>query len=83
MFKITQNVQNEFRKGILWGIILIFFLEIVINTGVSCGLFPTKGLPLPFVSYGGSNLVVHYILLGLFFNASRAEENITKGPTVS
>lgn len=71
MFKIAIASEDEFKKGILWGVILILFLEVIINIGVSCGLFPTKGLPLPFVSYGGSNLVVHYVLLGLFFNASR------------
>jgi len=74
MFKIAKFSQDGFRRGILWGIIFIFFLEVGINIGVSCGLFPTKGLPLPFMSYGGSNLVVHYILLGLFFNASRRED---------
>ncbi|MCF7908742.1 MAG: putative lipid II flippase FtsW [Candidatus Omnitrophica bacterium] len=72
MFKISKEVEDTFRSGILWGVVLIFFLEITINIGVSCGLLPTKGLPLPFMSYGGSNLVVHYVLLGLFFNASRA-----------
>ncbi|MFH1771481.1 MAG: putative peptidoglycan glycosyltransferase FtsW [Candidatus Omnitrophota bacterium] len=61
----------SYENSILWGVILIFFLEITINIGVSCGLLPTKGLSLPFVSYGGSNLIVHYMLLGLFFNASR------------
>ncbi len=71
MFRIAGYAANRFREGVLWGIIFIFFLEVVINIGVSCGLLPTKGLPLPFISYGGSNLVVHYILLGLFFNASR------------
>ncbi|MCM8819537.1 MAG: putative lipid II flippase FtsW, partial [Candidatus Omnitrophica bacterium] len=72
MVKIAKYVSDEFSKGILFGIIIIFFLEIVVNIGVSCGLFPTKGIPLPFISYGGSNLVTHYILLGLFFNASKS-----------
>jgi len=71
MFKIANLAEEYFRRGVLWGVILIFFLEVVINIGVSCGLLPTKGLSLPFLSYGGSNLVVHYILLGLFFSASR------------
>ncbi len=73
MFAIAKFSQDGFRRGLLWGIVFIFFLEIGINIGVSCGLLPTKGLPLPFLSYGGSNLVAHYILLGLFFNASRGE----------
>ncbi|MCK4912258.1 MAG: putative lipid II flippase FtsW [Candidatus Omnitrophica bacterium] len=76
MFIIAKFSQDGFKRGILWGIVLIFFLEIGINVGVSCGLFPTKGLPLPFMSYGGSSLVVHYILLGLFLNASRQEDKV-------
>lgn len=71
MFNVARRINNEFRRGILLGIIFIFALEVIINIGVSCGLFPTKGLPLPFMSYGGSQLVTHFCLLGLFFNASR------------
>ncbi|HDN85850.1 MAG TPA: hypothetical protein ENG49_01345, partial [Candidatus Omnitrophica bacterium] len=63
--------HQTFRRNLCFGIGLILALEILINVGVSCGLFPTKGLPLPFVSYGGTSLVVHYALLGLLFNASR------------
>ncbi len=75
MAYVARNVSDPFRSSILWGIIFIFFLEVVINVGVSCGLFPTKGLSLPFMSYGGSNLVAHFMLLGLFLNASRVEKN--------
>ncbi|MCF7873905.1 MAG: putative lipid II flippase FtsW [Candidatus Omnitrophica bacterium] len=71
MFKISKFINDKFRKGILFGIAIIFFLEVFINIGVTCGLLPTKGMSLPFISYGGTNLVVHYILLGLFFNASK------------
>jgi cell division protein FtsW len=78
MFMIARSAKDEFRKGILWGIVFIFFLEVLVNIGVSCGLLPTKGLPLPFISYGGSNLVTHYILLGLFFNASLRESRSTE-----
>lgn len=71
MYNIAKKSEDDFRKGLLFGIILIFFLEVTINIGVSCGLLPTKGLSLPFISYGGSNLITHYMLLALFFNASR------------
>lgn len=75
MFTIAYRISNPFRRIVCLGGTFIFGLEVIINVGVSCGLFPTKGLPLPFISYGGSNLVVHYILLGLFFNASRDEKS--------
>ncbi|MBU1121741.1 MAG: putative lipid II flippase FtsW [Candidatus Omnitrophota bacterium] len=74
MGSIAVGMENRFKRGILWGVVFIFSLEVVINVGVSCGLLPITGLPLPFISYGGSNLISHYILLGLFFNASRGEE---------
>lgn len=74
MITIAQSIDDEFRYGLLWGIIFIFFLEIIINIGVTSGVFPTKGLSLPFISYGGSNLITHYILLGLFFNISHKRE---------
>jgi len=71
IFKLGFFIHQTFRRNLCFGIGLILALEILINVGVSCGLFPTKGLPLPFVSYGGTSLVVHYALLGLLFNASR------------
>ncbi len=74
MYNIARASEDNFRRGLLFGITMVFFLEVVINVGVSCGLLPTKGLSLPFVSYGGSNLIVHYILLALFFNASRQDD---------
>ncbi len=74
MLKIAKFCTNQFRRGLLLGIAVIFFLEVFINIGVTCGLLPTKGMPLPFISYGGTSLVVHFFLLGLFFNASKASE---------
>ncbi|MFA5008644.1 MAG: putative lipid II flippase FtsW [Candidatus Omnitrophota bacterium] len=83
MYRIAKSSEDDFRRGLLFGIILIFFLETVINIGVSCGLLPTKGLPLPFISYGGSNLIAHYILLALFFNASKPQLRQMKQPKIT
>ncbi|MBK8327141.1 MAG: putative lipid II flippase FtsW [Moraxellaceae bacterium] len=48
-----------------YGIVFLLLMQIVINIAVCTGLFPTKGLTLPFISYGGSSLVMVFIMFGL------------------
>lgn len=52
------------------GLILILFWQIFINIGMVIGLFPIAGVPLPFLSYGGSSLVSTWIIVGLLLNIS-------------
>ena len=75
MFKIARRCVDDFKRGVLFGIVLIFFLEVVINIGVSCGLLPTKGLPLPFISYGGSSFIFDMVSVGIILNVGRSEEH--------
>ena len=48
-----------------------FVFELIINVGMTMGLMPVKGLTLPLVSYGGSNLVVSMFCIGLLNNVGR------------
>jgi cell division protein FtsW len=52
---------------------MLLALQILINLGVVLGLLPTKGLPLPFVSLGGSNLFVSLVAVGTMLNMAEAE----------
>jgi cell division protein FtsW len=54
------------------GAILAIALQAVINVGVVTGSMPTKGMSLPFISYGGSNLMVTFVLIGLILNVFRS-----------
>jgi cell division protein FtsW len=62
---------NAFGAYISYGVALIFSGQAFVNMGVSSGLLPTKGLTLPFVSYGGSSLVVCCVMLGLVVRIDR------------
>ncbi|OQX81220.1 MAG: putative lipid II flippase FtsW [Candidatus Omnitrophica bacterium 4484_70.1] len=75
LFKMGLSFKDFFSKAFCMGASILLGLEVIINMGVSCGIFPTKGLPLPFISYGGSNLFVHYLLMGLVFRISKENEN--------
>jgi cell division protein FtsW len=57
--------DNDFGAYICYGVALVFSGQAFVNMGVSSGLLPTKGLTLPFVSYGGTSLVVCCAMLGL------------------
>jgi len=75
MLRISWRMRDDFSRFFCTGASIMLGLEVTINAGVSCGFFPTKGMALPFVSYGGTSLLVHYIILGLFFNITRTYEN--------
>ncbi|MCH2269951.1 MAG: putative lipid II flippase FtsW [SAR324 cluster bacterium] len=67
---IAWNAQDEFGKHLAFGATTILSLQIILNLFVVVGLLPTKGLPLPFISYGGTSLVVAMFLTGLLLNIS-------------
>jgi len=63
--KISTQLRNNFSALMAQGIALWFGIQAAINIGVNVGFFPTKGLTLPFVSYGGSALLVTFIASGI------------------
>jgi len=72
--KIVKNAPDKFGYFLSLGLILMICLKAVINIGVSCGLLPTKGLPLPFISYGGSSFIFDIISVGILINIARTGE---------
>ncbi len=71
-FMVAYNTKDKFGRLLAIGLVLLITVKAVINIGVSCAFFPTKGLPLPFISYGGSALVIDMISVALLLNISRA-----------
>jgi cell division protein FtsW len=69
--RIAQNAPCEFSRLLAAGITLFLGTQAAINFGVVMGLLPTKGLTLPFVSYGGSSLVVVALALGILLGVGR------------
>lgn len=63
---MAAEAQDKwFGAYLIYGIALLIGLSALLNMGVVMGLFPTKGLALPFISYGGSNLIVNCMAFGL------------------
>ena len=67
-FQIALKTEQTFPKAVAIGLSLAFGLSVFINFGVVMGLLPTKGLTLPFLSYGGSSLLVNCFAMGLLMN---------------
>lgn len=69
--KVVFKSVGTFEKLIALGVVSLITLEAVINIGVTAGSLPTKGLPLPFISYGGSGLIFHLMAAGLLLNVAK------------
>ncbi len=65
LIKISLTSTNNFARLISCGIAVMFLVQAVVNIGMNMGLLPIIGIPLPFVSYGGSNMIMNFILLGI------------------
>ncbi|MFQ5953023.1 MAG: FtsW/RodA/SpoVE family cell cycle protein, partial [Candidatus Omnitrophota bacterium] len=73
-FRIALKLKDEFMSRVVFGITMMIAFEVIVNIGVSTGGLPTKGLPLPFISYGGSSLVCHLAAIGIILNMSKEVE---------
>lgn len=73
----SQKAGNLYGGFICFGIATLFGLQIIINLGVNTGLLPTKGLTLPFFSYGGSSLLICSVMVALVYRVS-LEQDISK-----
>ncbi|MEA1889192.1 MAG: putative lipid II flippase FtsW, partial [Pseudomonadota bacterium] len=67
----AESLGNLFASRLAQGIGLLIAIEVLINTGVNMGVLPTKGLPLPFISQGGSSLLASSMAMGLLLAVAR------------
>lgn len=65
IFKTAWNATNNFSRACATGVAVLFVVEITVNVGMNVGLLPVVGIPLPFVSYGGSHIIAAFLLIGL------------------
>jgi len=67
----AESMGRAFGAYVAYGVALVFSAQLIINVSVNIGLLPTKGLTLPFLSYGGSSLLVSCVLVALIMRIHR------------
>ncbi len=68
---VSTEAQDNFGRLLAVGLSLMIVVQAFINMGVVTGALPTKGIPMPFISYGGSSLLSNMIAAGILLNVSR------------
>ena len=71
---ISIKSCDRLGRFIAFGVSFLIFFQAMFNMGVVTGLLPTKGLALPFISYGGTNLMSAFISIGMLINVSRQSD---------
>lgn len=74
-WKIARNAPDAFGYFLAAGITFAFALSFVINIGVTLGVLPATGQPLPFISYGGTSLIISLGAIGVLLNISRQAQS--------
>ena len=78
LVKVSENARTHFESLIIIGIASTFLFQIIINLFMTIGLGPVTGIPLPFMSYGRTSLLINFICIGLALstlNRSRSLKN--------
>jgi rod shape determining protein RodA len=75
ILRVASLSKDEFLSLTVMGILAVFVIHFAINIGMTIGIMPVIGIPLPFVSYGGSSLLVNMFMLGIVGNIYRTRKN--------
>ncbi len=70
IIKTARGAKDRFGSMLCAGVFFYFFWQVLINVGMVVGLMPVVGVPLPFISYGGTATIVNFLMLGLVLNVS-------------
>ena len=65
---LAQKARNTFASNVVMGLTAIIGFQMLVNIGMSLGVMPVTGLPLPFVSYGGSSMLTSWIIVGILLS---------------
>ncbi len=71
IFSLAISSQDRFAQRLSLAIGIYFFVHAFVNIAMTCGFLPVVGLPLPFMSYGGTSLLMSYFLLGILQSIAR------------
>ena len=77
MLKIAINARDDFGKLVVTGILALIFFHVLQNSGMTMGVMPITGIPLPFISYGGSAMLSNMIAIGIVININVRKKKIT------
>lgn len=70
-FRIANKSRDEFGRWLAMGITLLISGQALFNIAMVCGIMPVTGVPLPFISYGGSSLLMNFMAIGLLASVGR------------
>lgn len=73
---VAQEAKDSFGRLVVVGILSMFMFHILENVGMTLGIMPVTGIPLPFISYGGSSLVTNLIAIGLIININIRQKKL-------
>ena len=76
MIKVAVNARDDFGKLVVTGIIAFLFFHVFQNSGMTMGVMPITGIPLPFISYGGSAMLSNMIAIGIIININVRKKKI-------
>ena len=74
-YVVSQNSDNFFVINSITGLANIFIFQVIINISSALNIIPTKGMTLPFISYGGSSFISCSIIIGFLLSLIREEKN--------
>ncbi len=71
IFSVARRCEDTFGKVLAFGIGVMFALQMIINAGTAVYIIPPKGITMPFLSYGGTAMVVNSVMIGIVLNIAR------------